>query len=235
MKKGWKIFGIVCAVLAGLGIVLCIAGLAIGFNTEEVREIANRDGLFGIHSYETHTKSDVKNLESSETEVYDNIRNLDVEVGRMQVNVITDADIKGIRVGSETPKHTKFRCYREYDTLKIENEGNDHRIKHEGIINIYIPKDMVFDEADFSIGAGVLHVQKINARELDIECGAGTVELTAAGRETDYNYELEMGAGEITIGGGTFSGVGMEKNINNQAAKEMSIECGAGEVTINFE
>ena len=42
MKKGWKIFAIICAVLAGIGIVLCVAGFAVGVTDEDVRSAVHR-------------------------------------------------------------------------------------------------------------------------------------------------------------------------------------------------
>ena len=38
MKKGWKIFWIVCGSLAGLGLVLCMASLALGVTTDQIRD-----------------------------------------------------------------------------------------------------------------------------------------------------------------------------------------------------
>lgn len=234
MKKGWKIFGIVCAVIAGLGIILCIAGFAIGVSDQEIRAAFNRG--IGFRSYNTHTETEVLRTDGDDLRpVYEGIRNLDVEVGRMQVNVSLMDDDGGIRVEQQTHKDVNLQCYQEGDTLKIEASHGHRRINHEGIVHIYIPKDLVLQKAEFSIGAGVLYADRITADQIDIECGAGQVELTAGGQESDYNYDLEIGAGEVTIGGGTFAGLAVERKIDNHAKKEISVECGAGQVSVAFE
>ena len=63
----------------------------------------------------------------------------------------------------------------------------------------------------------------------------GRIELTAAGKEQDYNYELEVGMGSVTVGAGEFGGMAVEKTIDNSAVKKMDIECGMGSVEIGFE
>lgn len=90
------------------------------------------------------------------------------------------------------------------------------------------------DEADLSCGAGTLTVNGAAEREVDIECGTGELSCQAPGKQSDYNYEIECGAGTIKVGGSKYSGVGFEKEINNHAAKNMSIECGIGVVTVSF-
>ena len=39
MKKGWKIFWIICASLTGIGAALCIGGAVVGAGFFEVRHI----------------------------------------------------------------------------------------------------------------------------------------------------------------------------------------------------
>ena len=52
MKKGWKIFLITCAAVFGAGVVLCIAGFAVGVSDQEVRNAFDwgfgRFGRLGI-------------------------------------------------------------------------------------------------------------------------------------------------------------------------------------------
>lgn len=245
MKKGWKIFGIVCAVIAGVGILLCIAGFAIGISRQEVRDALKRGGI-GLHSYKTQTKAEVKRIDGEKNGMtYEGIREFDVEAGRMEVYVtMTDED--AVRVEDQTHERVDLQCYQDGDTLKIEG-GSGHRgtnhdgehgyreINHEGIIRIYIPRSIALEKAKFSIGAGVLKVDGLTADEIDIECGAGEVQFTAGGQEKDYNFGVGVGVGEVTIGSETMGGLAVEKQIDNHAHREISVECGAGKVNIAFE
>lgn len=238
MKKGWKTFWIVCAILAGIGLVLCIAGFAIGVSRKEVRNALRRGGV-GLHNYETHTESEVHKItpeHENREEEYMNIKELEVEVGCMQVNVMTDENTEVIRVEKKIPENVDFRCYQEGSTLKLKEKcKHKQQGKNEGIVNVYIPKGKVFEKAEFTVGVGAINVSKIDAKELDIECGVGQVVLTAAGKETDYNYKLEMGVGNVSIGDKRFSGLGRNRKINNHAGKKISVECGVGQVTVTFD
>lgn len=252
MKKGWKIFGIICAVMTGVGVLLCIAGFAIGISLEEVSDVF-RNGV-GIHPYTHETEVRVERIDGEKKEsVFDGIRNIDLEVGSVQVEVVvTDEEV--VRVEHHVPEKLRFDCYQKGDTLKIETQSKRGNIDNGGNICIYLPSKLMLGEADFSIGAGTLkmtdfkanelsvacgaaavHLVNVEANDVEIECGAGQIEYAAVGRETDYNYQLEIGAGEVSIGNNLFSGLAVDKKINHGANKNMSIECGAGKVTVAFE
>lgn len=227
-------FGIVCAVIGGLGILLCIIGFAIGVSNKEVRSALEKDLKF---EWDFQKDREIHDTHSDDTnhEIYEGIRNLEVEVGRMQVYVAVNENEDAVRVEKQMGEGTNLQVYQEDDTLIIETEDGGHGKHHDGVIRIYIPKDMMLQSAEFSIGAGLLKTDRISAEEINIECGAGEVELTAAGQETDYNYNVEVGVGEAVIGGSKFGGLAVEKTIDNQADKEMVVECGAGKVTVTFE
>ena len=110
------------------------------------------------------------------------------------------------------------------------------------------------DEMDVTVGAGEAQLSNLNARYFDLEVGAGYAKLTSlkvgsmdvevgvgevdieiAGAEQEYNYSVECGIGEVTIGSHSYSGLGAEENVRNpDATKEMDIECGIGKVSVRF-
>ncbi len=261
MKKGWKIFWIVCASVFGVGVVLCIAGFAVGVSNREVRA-AFRNGFekFGIHSdsvitdYETHTEMAVERTED-EGDIFQGIRNLDVEVASMSFQIVGSDrdDLRLVKdVSSECKEH--LQIYQEGDTLKIEMEERHRNKYYEGALILYVPQGMVFDSAEFSVGAASMEIEELHAKELEMEvgagsitadiveaeemsltCGMGSIEMTVGGRQEDYNYNLEVGMGRVDLEENEFGGVAMEKNINNNAAKNVDIECGMGSITLDFE
>lgn len=255
MKKGWKIFGIICAAMAGLGFVLCIAGFAIGITVQEIED-AFRDGV-GFHPYNTHKIVTVERIDMAE-EADDRfdagiISDIEMKVGKVQVEV-SATDGEEIIVEHQVDERLKFECYKEGTTLVLKTKSGGKYVKNGGNIFVYIPKHLLVNEMDLKIGAGTLEMTDVNVRELklscgaaavdmvnvaadnvDIECGAGQIEYVAAGQETDYNYKVEIGAGEVSVGDSSFSGLAVDKKINNGANKNMSIECGAGQVNVSFE
>lgn len=89
-------------------------------------------------------------------------------------------------------------------------------------------------EADVECGAGSLTASGTADRKVEIDCGVGEVVYAAGGKEKDYNYEINCGIGEIVCGEGSYSGIGAEKTISNNADKNMEISCGIGSVAVNF-
>lgn len=110
------------------------------------------------------------------------------------------------------------------------------------------------DELDVEVMAGEARLQNITAdilsaevkagslvcdgdvaKEIKGECKAGELKLLLSGAQTDYNYNLEYKAGEITLGSENLSGVKGEKFIDNQASKNVDLECSTGSITVKFE
>lgn len=261
MKKRWKAFFIVCASVFGIGVVLCITGFTIGVSDRDVRN-AFRDGFgrFGIFcdraitDYDSHRETSVEQVEG-ERESYHGIRNLEVEVGKTEIQ-IAESDEEAILIerdmDTEYDKHV--RIYQEGDTLKVEMEEWEDVDNDAGSMTLYVPKGMVFDSAELSVGAGSMEIENLRTRELDMEvgvgsieadrieaedlsltCGMGSIEMTAKGNKQDYNYDLDVGMGGITIGGSEFNGMAIEKQVQNHAVNNMEMECGMGSIEIYFE
>ena len=89
-------------------------------------------------------------------------------------------------------------------------------------------------EADLDCGAGTITATGTIEREMDVDCGIGSVNVTLDGAENLYNYELQCGIGEITVGESSYSGIAAEKKIRNNAHRTVNIDCGIGEVKVEF-
>lgn len=265
MKKGWKIFLITCAAVFGAGVVLCIAGFAVGVSDQEVRNAFDwgfgRFGRLGIlhdHAvteYEENTSMEVTGPIDGEGEMtFSGIYNLEIDVGGLKVEICT-TEGDHIRVDAEDiNSECEYGIYDEGDTLIVHSELKKHHAPEQGEVILYIPKDWKFNHAEISIGAGALEIEELNAGELDMEvgagsisaerisvdrdtsltCGMGAIELRMDGAKEDYNYDMEVGMGSVVIGGSEFDGMALEKTIQNSASKNMEIECGMGSVEIYF-
>ena len=85
------------------------------------------------------------------------------------------------------------------------------------------------------VGAGNLNYSGTIAENAEIECGVGEVDLNLYGTEQEFNYELSVAMGEIEIEDREYGGLGVGKTINNHAKKDMTIDCGAGSVSVDFK
>lgn len=84
------------------------------------------------------------------------------------------------------------------------------------------------------VGAGTLTYNGSVLGNADVECGMGDIELELSGAETDFNYDVEVAAGDVIIGRESFGGIAGERSINNNASKNINVECAMGTVDITF-
>lgn len=210
---------------------------------------------YAISEYEENTEMEVNPIDEDAERIFSDIRNLEIDVSCLNIEIrTTNGDY--LRVEEEhTDSECDYSIYEEEGTLVIRAEHEEHhRHKNYGTVILYVPEKQKFEEVDCSVGAGVLEIEKLSAgeaefevgagsvvlheleadREIAITCGMGSVEMTMSGEKEDYNYELEVGMGTVSIGGSEFGGMAIEKTIENSAPKNMDIECGMGSVEIYF-
>ena len=116
-------------------------------------------------------------------------------------------------------------------------------------------KDIISKDISITVGAGQADVSKLTAKEFDLEVGAGQatavqldvekmnveagigqVNIALNGVQEEYNYNVECGIGNVTVGSASYGGLGAEQSIKHEGAtKEINIECGIGEVKIKFD
>lgn len=90
-------------------------------------------------------------------------------------------------------------------------------------------------EFDAEVGVGNVEIQNIIADKISAECGTGSLTLGVKGNQEDYRYKLECDLGAITIGNDEYTSLTREEIINNQgAAGVMELECGLGQITVDF-
>lgn len=294
MKKGWKIFWVVCVSLTVIGLICCAASFALGVTVEAIESrYPNGIGIFSHHDnddseddWEEDREHEVEPEQSEHTEtglygdgegIFDNISSVDAEIAAGEVEIRIDPMLKGqVKVvAKDIDERLKFQCFQENRELKITTTNKISGIvgaKGIGKIYLYVPSQEQFEDFSVDMLAGRLYIEEVLAREfsvdmgageaeiahftasdaslqcgtgsitasgnvdreVEIECGMGEISYTATGKETDYNYEINCGVGEVKCGPNSYSGLGTEKSINNQASKEMSIDCGVGAVTVKF-
>ena len=91
-----------------------------------------------------------------------------------------------------------------------------------------------FTNFNLKIGMGDMELDGIILGDVDIDCGTGSVGLELSNRYADFNYQVDVGAGEVDLGEQEYSGIGNNVNLNNNAEHTMNIKCGMGEVSAEF-
>ncbi|MDD3363069.1 MAG: DUF4097 family beta strand repeat-containing protein [Hespellia sp.] len=246
MKTGWKIFWIVCAVIALIGVGMGVAGIALGFTIEKADQAFENDSNYikrkiitreSIDEDTADTADTADAVEIEELQSYQYVKDLSVELDAGQLEIKTyDGD--GIRCDfSGLGSRSKYSIDQDGEELDIQVSMKKYRIFEDGdagSLIIYVPKNQKLDEFSLEAGAGEVIIGDVDADSISIECGAGSVSYTTSRSEEDFNYEIECGIGEVRIGDMEFSGLGADRSIDNQSAKELDIQCGVGEIVVRF-
>ena len=73
------------------------------------------------------------------------------------------------------------------------------------------------------------------AREIEVDCNAGNVEMELNNAYTEFNYEVDCKVGKIHIGDREYSGLKSAVTLQNDNAKKyMDLDCNAGEIAVWF-
>ena len=179
------------------------------------------------------------------------VAEMDIEVDRGSVRVISSAQAEDIsvRIKDETGR---VRCYLDDDKLKIER-GEFKSSRKEAKIEVIVPENYYFDKVEVEAGAAACEINGIVTRKLElqsgvssmaftgrvdekleVETGVGVTSVKLTGSREDYNYKIQCGAGSVNIDGDQYSSLGVERKIDNRAARSMELECGVGTIEVQF-
>lgn len=95
-------------------------------------------------------------------------------------------------------------------------------------------KDVEVESLVAEVGMGNLMVEGTVNGDADVSCAMGNVDLKLMGSQQNFNYQIEGALGNIDLGQESYSGIGLSREIDNGAPKEMKVKCEAGNITIKF-
>lgn len=104
-------------------------------------------------------------------------------------------------------------------------------------LELYIPRDIIFDKVDFSSGAGTVDIENLTAESINFELGAGEVKIQNL--IVLSKAKLDGGAGKITISGGSLSnldfnmGVG-ETSLTSRLSGSCDFDLGIGSTKLRL-
>lgn len=224
MKKGWKIFWIICAVLAAIGIFLAIAGTALGGlvilrddqDENVIRAWMDRLGI-RVRNEVTVT-TDVTGLpdenyipgelDGTDITSYSGIDKLDLELTGMSVRVMPyDEELEAVYNGDiivdisqcRDDLKDKITVTQDDSELKVHMEDRGRlNTQDSGIMYISVPRGLYFEKIAADAKAGLIELSEIEAGELDVQTNTGQIIASAFSVE---RLEAECGVGQITLEG----------------------------------
>lgn len=87
---------------------------------------------------------------------------------------------------------------------------------------------------ELKTGVGEIDVERAAADEVILNSGVGSIDVAMEGTENDYSYSISCGIGEVEIGERSYTGLGSTKEVHGQGNKTINIDCGVGEVSVEF-
>lgn len=157
---------------------------------------------------------------------------LDIEV--KSVNLVIK---EGMELKAETD-NKYIDCTFKDNKLYIKEKSHTFKFDSEmGDLILYVPSDMVFDEVSIENGAGKIEIEQISARVIDLDLGAGKVNIHEMVSLAEAS--IEGGAGEINIDNANINNLEIDMGIGKLTLTaylkgNSEINAGVGEINLNL-
>ena len=170
-------------------------------------------------SYSAPDKLTVNNSETTESEYEhhietEGIRELNVSLGA-GICTISEKDEADGLIDLYVNGKGGFNFYIKDSTLYVEGfKGNQlfnvNQLDNE--MTLRIPRGMGFEEMDLEIGAGIMEIDNLKAKEFDAVIGAGELGINKA---EIIDFSVEIGAGNLVAGDMHVRGADLEVDLGN--------------------
>lgn len=201
-------------------------GLAALLAVSIIGGIISAVGFFGGFMFNDATTEDMKEYIG-----FSDIHSVDIDINAADIT-IEQGDAFAVK---SNLKHLTVKD--ENGLLSIKETKKAFGNYDKSTLIIKIPDGIVFDKAELKTGAGRLIVDTLSAKVLDCDFGAGEIKIDSLSASS--NADIDGGAGEITISGGSIEnldfdmGVG-QLNFTPLLTGECDFDLGVGESNITL-
>ena len=179
--------------------------------------------------------SDKEKEPAGEMQVYP----IDGEISSLSITIsAADLRVKTSDKFSVESDHEYISVGVNDETLCITETKKVFSLSPKGVtVILYVPESFVFDDAQIETGAGEVKIDALSADVLRLSLGAGEAEinnLTANSRA-----DIEGGAGELTINGGTLCNLALDMGVGELTLKsriegKSDLNYGIGEANLTL-
>ena len=182
-----------------------------------------------ILSWLTNTNITGQNEKFTFEEVYQEIKSIEIDAIDANIKISSGTEFKVQAQGMDSNFSSKVRGQK----LKIEEKSNWFS-KSSGTIFITIPTGITLKKLDIDTGAGKFEIIDIQAREFEMNHGAGILIIE---NSIFQKSEIDGGAGEIEIFSSQFQDLELDAGVGKiEIEAELTgtnkIECGVGELEL---
>lgn len=183
--------------------------------------------LFGIFDNDSKKLKDGK-----EIEITKKITNIEIELA--STNLIIERD-KNLYAATNNDKIS----YRIHNNTLIITEKNNKLFNNEPDTDlvIYIPNDHILNELSVESGAGRVEIFDVTINDLELDLGAGTVDLDFI--DVIHEATIDGGAGKLSISNSILNNLELDMGVGSlelesKLTGQNEISCGVGTATINL-
>jgi hypothetical protein len=189
-------------------LVLVIAGVGIIFKNDLINTVLWVLLLVLVIVYSLFIKGNILEKDSNgfEDEVYISEMSNDIKEGSLNIDVgattfsIDSTNDKFVKLDQDGTFEYKFSNKESVENLYISNKKNYLMSRNSGKFDLLLNSDIQWD-LDFDIGAvtGNLNLKDIKVRRVDLDMGAGDIEITLGEKNRITSLDLDAGASKILI------------------------------------
>lgn len=230
-----------------IGIVLCIVGV-VGINNYDAN----------VYEMEEDVVKEIQNGSVSELNINVNSDNVKiipsdtfkVEGKESKLNISEKNGVLSIEnktkvnIFKKSAEEVRIYVPEDYafDKVKLEVGAGKVEVYKLNVKNNFdleigggtaILNDIKCDKTRIEVGAGEIK-GKVEASNIDIDCGAGDINLEVVGNKEEYSYELDVGVGKLKVGDIVINGIGKKEIGNASMNNNIKVDCGAGNINIEF-
>ena len=177
---------------------------------------------------------------ASQPAVLDSTKTYKITKGINSLNVEINAADFVVEQGEKFSVESNLKnlsVLEEDGVLKIVEKTKFARSYNGASLKLFVPENMVFENASIKTGAGRLTAKSFSANTLELKTGAGRVEFERL--EATENVNIKGGAGEISIKDGVLNNLSLDLGVGelNMTAKlicESELKFGVGESDITL-
>lgn len=203
MKTTQRIIKYFAILLAILIVISIVSALLFGLNIFS--------GILGLTKENISNKENSEILTSVETEKYFENR----QINNMKIELYYANLIIEVGNNFHVQTNTNNIEYKQSNNQLVVREKNANLFNsnNQRTITITIPVDTVLDTVSIEAGAGEIQIEKMATKNLDLEIGAGTVNITDL--QVTQKAKIEGGAGRLEMLSGEIANLDLEMGIGD--------------------
>lgn len=188
--------------------------------------------IAGVGGFSFLTDRYNESIETGDRKIYSvrqDIGEIKIDIGAVDCEIVTG------EVFSVESNSLKIKVKDDGGRLVITDSTKNPKAPVK--LKLTVPADVHIKNIDITAGAGDIYAEKLICSSLNLECGAGDVEIGEAVATIKAN--IEGGVGEITISSGTMNDLDMEMGVGslkltNRLKGECDLEFGVGDADITL-